>query len=493
MKKMKKINRFKNSKRVFKFLGKKLTLLFLIGFVSIALQAQESNCGDGIDNDGDGLIDCADTDCGFGMLIYQNSTNNLLSNFLETRLTELNFAYTRTTGANSPPANIADYPLVFASITASFGSVNVTANMINYVNGGGTLVLMGERPVLNTTYDAALTPILNGLVSGGGISPVTGGSSNDNNTTTINASVLGNLDTDPNVITTFNFVQGNQWNGISGNNVWATGNMGGAAAAVWDSSDLVGGQGKVILIADQSWLGAFPTSNANAILNNIVRYMGAGYSPPGGCLPPTDDDNDGYFTDGSGLGNDPDNNDPCNPDNTVAACDSDGDGVPNGLDACPTYAGSEANGCDLTEVSCTDGIDNDGNGRIDCADDACSNSSVACGMDNDNDGYYTNGAGSGLDPDDTNPCIPDNTVLACDTDGDGVSDGIDACPAYAGSEPNGCDSTETLCTDGVDNDGDGLVDCSDSDCTANVACVTGMDNDSDGYFTDGSWFRKRSR
>ena len=50
-------------------------------------------------------------------------------------------------------------------------------------------------------------------------------------------------------------------------------------------------------------------------------------------------------------------------------------------------------------------------------------------------------------------------------------------------------STETNCTDGLDNDGDGKIDCADSDCAANPACVTGtketsckdgLDNDSDG-------------
>jgi hypothetical protein len=34
----------------------------------------------------------------------------------------------------------------------------------------------------------------------------------------------------------------------------------------------------------------------------------------------------------------------------------------------------------------------------------------------------------------------------------------------------GAPSTETSCTDGVDNDGDGAVDCADSDCAANPAC-----------------------
>lgn len=42
----------------------KIFLILLVGLISsIGLLAQETNCGDGIDNDGDGFIDCSDSDC----------------------------------------------------------------------------------------------------------------------------------------------------------------------------------------------------------------------------------------------------------------------------------------------------------------------------------------------------------------------------------------------------------------------------------------------
>jgi len=65
--------------------------------------------------------------------------------------------------------------------------------------------------------------------------------------------------------------------------------------------------------------------------------------------------------------------------------------------------------------------------------------------------------------------IPYQTI---DTDGDGVPDDVDDCPNYFGSLANGCDPTETSCNDGVDNDGDGLVDCNDPDCDADTNCIT---------------------
>ena len=52
-------------------------------------------------------------------------------------------------------------------------------------------------------------------------------------------------------------------------------------------------------------------------------------------------------------------------------------------------------------TACEDGIDNDGDGQIDCADNDC-----AC--DEDNDGTIAS-----EDPDDNNPCVPDNTVSQC--------------------------------------------------------------------------------
>jgi hypothetical protein len=61
-------------------------------------------------------------------------------------------------------------------------------------------------------------------------------------------------------------------------------------------------------------------------------------------------------------------------------------------------------------------------------------------------------------------------LVACD-DGGGAGDD---------------DATAEVCTGGVDDDGDGMIDCADSDCAANAACTAGgevcddhSDNDGD--------------
>jgi hypothetical protein len=98
-----------------------------------------------------------------------------------------------------------------------------------------------------------------------------------------------------------------------------------------------------------------------------------------------------------------------------------------------------------TEISCVDGIDNDGDSTTDCADSDCA------------------GVGS---------CGAENTVAYCadtiDNDGDGTIDCADTDCTGVGS--CGAENTDIYCADSIDNDGDGLIDCADSECTGHPGC-----------------------
>lgn len=106
---------------------------------------------------------------------------------------------------------------------------------------------------------------------------------------------------------------------------------------------------------------------------------------------------------------------------------------------------------------CYDGADNDGNGKIDCADSAC----------------------SGLAS-----CLPDveNCLLPGDEDGNGTSDCSD--PACANIPA--CLAKPEICSSGKDDDGDGLIDCADPDCAGAAICDTGRENCTNSIDDDGN-------
>ncbi|MFH1215134.1 MAG: hypothetical protein V1706_01390, partial [Pseudomonadota bacterium] len=136
---------------------------------------------------------------------------------------------------------------------------------------------------------------------------------------------------------------------------------------------------------------------------------------------------------------------------------------------------------------CMDGMDNDGDGAIDCADSDCGGAwcpeaNCTDGLDNDEDAYVDCG-----DPDCAGAvnCLPDAEICTdgIDNDGDGIVDCADEnCRGDAACIPE-------VCSDGIDNNGDGIVDCDDPECAvkayctglpSNEICNDGADNDLDG-------------
>ena len=107
---------------------------------------------------------------------------------------------------------------------------------------------------------------------------------------------------------------------------------------------------------------------------------------------------------------------------------------------------------------CTNGIDDDENGKIDCADENCAGVFVCL----DNLEHCYNGF---------------------DDDGNGQIDCNDDKCASATI----CLNSFENCSNGTDDDGDGTIDCADSSCANTRACVSngedcgdGQDNDNDG-------------
>ena len=114
---------------------------------------------------------------------------------------------------------------------------------------------------------------------------------------------------------------------------------------------------------------------------------------------------------------------------------------------CDGEVSVDANGnpgfCEAVEVSCDDDFDNDGD-DADCADSNCPS------------------------------CAEEDCLTLGDEDGNGLADCDDGCSVSV--DVNGvfgsCEAVEVSCEDNFDNDGDGDVDCVDSNCPA---CSTSED------------------
>ena len=157
------------------------------------------------------------------------------------------------------------------------------------------------------------------------------------------------------------------------------------------------------------------------------------------------------------------------------------DTIDNDCDGAIDCADSD---CDSlpAESACFDGIDNDCDTAVDCADSDCaggSETSCSDGVDNDCD-LQPDCADSdcGGDPACSASCSLGQQGETCSTDGDCCSN-----KCRGGGNNRSCkagetactptDTVETSCSGGVDEDCDGLTDCADTDdCGTDSLCLS---------------------
>jgi len=215
-----------------------------------------------------------------------------------------------------------------------------------------------------------------------------------------------------------------------------------------------------------------------------------------------DEDMDGF----SGT-DDPDDNDPCNPDDNVIVCDTDGDGIPNGSDPFPDCDGSPdecgvCNGSGIATGTCDCAgtlpsvwfADNDGDGLGDPNNSTESCDQPAGFVSNSNDDNdecdgvldecgVCNGSGIAAGTCDCAGTLP--SVWFADNDGDGLGDpnnSIESCDQPAGFVSNSNDDNDSC--DGVLDEcgvcnGSGIA-AGTCDCAGTLPSVWYADNDGDG-------------
>ncbi len=182
------------------------------------------------------------------------------------------------------------------------------------------------------------------------------------------------------------------------------------------------------------------------------------------------------------------------PDSDTEACDgedNDGDGTVD-----EGYVDSDFDGiADCIEVEDCDGLDNDGDGEIDedhedtdadgIAD--CLDTEECDGVDNNGDGQVDEGSPD-TDGDGVGDCVDTEDCDGLDNNGDGTID-----DGFSDTDGDGvADCVDTEDCDGLDNNGDGTIDegFSDTDGDGVADCVDteecdGLDNDGDGTVDEG--------
>ena len=140
--------------------------------------------------------------------------------------------------------------------------------------------------------------------------------------------------------------------------------------------------------------------------------------------------------------------DPCQPVVAVAAPgDSDGDGITDDIDQCPSVP-EDLDGFE-DEDGCPD-LDNDGDGIVDASDECPNEPEDKDGMDDDDGCPEEDRDGDGIaddkdkcpdQPEDRDGFEDEDGCPDCDNDGDGVPEcpeAIDQCPNKFAQTPDGC-------------------------------------------------------
>ncbi len=392
--------------------------------VEVNCSPNEEICGNGLDDDGDGLSDCEDPDCGGSISL----------------------------SAATPDPNICPGASTTLTTHASGGTLPY---QFNWSDGIGTGSAKTVSPLENTTYTVTLTDA-NGCSATSQVS--------------VNIKGIPSVIPDPNITICSGDTVTIQAVGADGafSYFWDQGLGNGPLHQVSPTDNTVYSVTVTNTFGCQSVdnvaviVNPLPLADAGGDVNLCTGFYTTITASASGALAPYS------FTWDNGLGT--------------------GSSVAVNPSATSTYSVTveSANGClasdEVTVLvepcveDCSNGVDDDNDGLVDCDDPDC-------------------GATVDLGPD-VSICEGANTVIAASVSGGAgvvsyawsngysaqsqtVTPSLTTTYSVTVTSPSGCTATDAVtvsvavcgenCTNGIDDDGDGLVDCDDPDCIANAA------------------------
>ncbi len=471
-------------------------------------------CDNGIDDDGDGFVDCADPDCSNGLAVSASASAASICTGGSTNLTatgsggggSYTYAWSNSLGTGAAktvtPAATTTYTVTVTNATGctATGQVTVTVNSLPSASAGANVAICAGASTTLTTSGGASYVWSNGLGSGA-TKTVTPASTTTYTVTVTNAAGCTATST---VTVTVNSLP----SASAGANVAicagasTTLTASGGTSYAW-SNGLGSGATKTVTPASTTTYTVTVTNAAGCTATSTVTVN------VGVCAEVCDN---GIDDDGDGLIDcaDPDcassftvnttATSPaiCRGENTTISASASGgtgpytyawnNGLGNGVSqnisplatTAYTVTVTSAPGCTSTAQvtitvnfcaeNCTDGIDNDGDGLIDCDDPDCglsiaaSPTSATCGSNNGQVAISASGGSGSYEYSKDSTTWVGSNLFSNITPGNHtffIRNDDGACPISADATvADGCEA----CNDGIDNDGDGLVDCADTDC-----------------------------
>lgn len=141
-----------------------------------------------------------------------------------------------------------------------------------FVRNGGGLMLTGERPCCEET-NSAVSSLAYSIIKGN----ITVGGQPEPCRCTIDAAVRldapGGIATTPNRLTTWHMLAPGGIANIDSRNILATGQGDQIVAAAFESTDIIGNRGRLVVAMDVNWLGSNRGETATAIVQNVAQYL----------------------------------------------------------------------------------------------------------------------------------------------------------------------------------------------------------------------------